>query len=95
MVCEEDHMTKDCPHLPDVHNYIKHGQPSSQPAVLTNAFLAPQQMVAQAPIPPSRDASSSFATILITHIVIGISTRTKTYDQPKGRSTTKETPSTS
>ena len=46
-------MTKDCPLLPDVHNYINQGQPCSQPAVLTNHFLAPQPMVAQAHVPPS------------------------------------------
>ena len=54
MVFQEDHMTKDCPHLNDVHNYVKKGQPSSQLAVLTNRFLAPQQMVARASSPPSR-----------------------------------------
>jgi hypothetical protein len=41
VVCQEDHMTKYCPHLPDVHNYVKQGQPSSQPVVLTNPFPAP------------------------------------------------------
>ena len=67
-------MTKDCPRLPDIQNYVKQGQPSSQPAVLMNPFPAPQQMVAQATDPPSGGASSSFATILMTNVVIGLST---------------------
>ena len=66
-------MTKDCPHLPDVRNYVKKGQPSSQPAVLTNPFPPPQKMVSQAFAPPSGGASSSFSTILMTDVVIGIS----------------------
>jgi hypothetical protein len=52
-------------------------------------------MVSQVHVPPSGGASSSFATILIIDVVIGISTRAKTYDQPECHSTTKETPSTS
>lgn len=67
-------MTKDCPRLPNVGNYVKQGQPSSQPAILTNPFPTPQQMVAQATTPPSGGASSSFATILMTGVVIGPST---------------------
>jgi hypothetical protein len=51
-------MTKDCPCLLDVRNYVKQGQPSSQPMVLTNLFPALQQMVSQDPIPPSGGASS-------------------------------------
>ena len=85
-------MTKDCPCLPDVHNYVKQGKPSSQPAVLTNPFPAPQQMVAQAPAPPSRGASSSSATILMTDTVIGDSMRAKNYDQSKGHSNPNDTP---
>ena len=88
-------MIEDCPHLPNVRNYIKKGQPSSQPAVLTNPFLAPQQMVAQAPIPPSRGASSSSATILMIDVVIGLSMLEKNYDQLEGRPTTNDTLSTS
>ena len=72
MVCQEYHMTKDCPRLNDVRNYIKQGQPSSKPAI--NPFPALQQMVAQAPAPPFRGASSSSATILMADVVIGIST---------------------
>ena len=70
-------MTKDCPRLPDIQNYVKQGQPSSQPAVLTNPFPTPQQMVAQAPTPAFGGASSSSATILIADVVIGLSTRAK------------------
>ena len=51
-------MTKDCPHLLDDCNYVKQGQPFSQPAVLTNPFPTPQQMVSQATIPPFDDTSS-------------------------------------
>ena len=82
-------MTKDCPHLPDVRNYVNQGQPSSQPMVLTNPIPTPQQMVAQAPIPPSRGASSSSSTNLMTDAIIGISMRAKTYDQLEGHSSTK------
>ena len=63
MVCQEDHMIKDCPRLTDVCNYVKQQQPSSELVVLTNPFPAPQQMVSQVPTPPSGSASSSFATI--------------------------------
>ena len=34
-------MTKYCPHLLNVRNYVKQGQPSSQPMVLTNPSPAP------------------------------------------------------
>ena len=95
MVCQADHMTKYCPHLPNVCNYTKKGQPSSQPVVLTNHFPAPQQMLAQSPIPPSRGASSSSATILMTNNLICLSTRAKNCDQSKGHFTTNDTPSTS
>ena len=88
-------MTKDCPRLLNVGNYIKQVQPSSQLAVLTNPFPAPQQMVAQAPIPPSGGASSSSTTILMIDTVIGLSTRVKNYDQSEGHPTTNDTPSTS
>lgn len=88
-------MTKDCPHLPDIQNYVKQGPPSSQPAILKNPFPAPQQMVAQAPAPASDSASSSSATILMTDAVIGLSTRAKNYNPSEGLSTPDDTPSTS
>ena len=43
IVCQEDHMTKDCPRLPNIQNYVKQGQPSSQPALLTNNFSTLEQ----------------------------------------------------
>ena len=52
-------------------------------------------MIAQAPIPQSRGASSSSTTILMIDVVIGLSTRAKNYDQLEGRSTTNDTRSTS
>ena len=67
-------MTKYFPRLPDVHNYVNQGKPSSQPTILTNSFPSPQQMVSQDTVPPSRGVSSSSATILMTDVVIGIST---------------------
>ena len=67
-------MTKDCPRLPDIQNYVKQGQPSSQPVELTNHFPTPQQMVDQYLAPPSGGASSSYATILMVDMVIGLST---------------------
>ena len=85
-------MTKDCLCLPDVHTYVKQGQPSSQPAVLTNLFPAPQQMVVQATAPPLGGAFSSSAIILMIDAVIGLSMRAKHYDQSEGRSTTNDTP---
>lgn len=66
-------MTKDCPCLPNVHNYVKQGQPSSQPTLLTNPFPSPQQMVSQDTTPPSGGASSSSTTILMTDAIIGLS----------------------
>lgn len=66
-------MTKYCPHLNDDHNYVKQGQPASQPLVLKNPFPAPQQMVAEAPAPPSGGALSSSATISMVDTLIGIS----------------------
>ena len=66
-------MTKYCPHLNDVPNYVQQGQASSQPAVLTNPFPDPQQMVAQDFAPPSGGDSSSSTTILMADVVIGIS----------------------
>ena len=95
MVCQEDHKTQDCPHPSDVQNHVKQGHPSSQPAVLTNPFPAPQQVVAQVPTPASNEASLSSATILMTDIVIGLSTRAKNYDPLEGRSTSDDIPSTS
>jgi len=95
MVYQKDHMTKYCPILTNVRNYVKQGQPSSKPAVLTNPFPSPKQMVAQALTPPSAGASSSSTTILMDDVVIGISMRAKNYDQPEGSSNTKDTPSTS
>ena len=74
MVCHEDHMTKYFLHLPDVRSYVKQGKPSSQHAILTNPFPAPQQMVSKASVPPSGGDPSSSTTILIIDIVIGIST---------------------
>ena len=88
-------MTKDCLHLLDIQNYVKQGQPSSQPAVLTNLFPAPQQMVAQSHAPASDSASSSSTMSLMMDVVIGLSTRAKTYDPSEGRSTLDDTPSTS
>ena len=88
-------MTKDFPHLPDIQNYVKQGQPSYQPTILTNPFLAPQQMVSRAPSTVSGSASSSSAMILMTNVVIGLSTRAKNYDPSEGRSTPNDTPSTS
>ena len=95
MVCQEDHMTKDCPRLLDIQNYIKQEKPSSQLAVLTNPFPTPQQMVAQAPAPASGKASSSSATILMTDVVVSLSTRANNYDPSEGRSTPDDIPSTS
>lgn len=94
MVCQEYHVTKYCPHLGDVQNYVKQGQPSSQLAVLRNLFPAPQQMLDQVPCPPSGGASSSSTTILMDNALIGISTRANNYDQPKCSSTAKDTPLT-
>lgn len=87
-------MTKDCPCLPDIQNYVKQGQLSSQLVVLTNPFPSLQQMVAQATAPTFSGASSSSATILMTDVVIGLSTRAKNYDQSEGPSTMDDTPST-
>jgi hypothetical protein len=95
MVCQEDHKTQDCPCLPDIQNYVKQEQPSSQPTVLTNPFPALQQMVAQVPTPASSDASSSFATILMIDVVISLSMRAKNYDPSEGHSTPNDIPSTS
>ena len=95
MLCQEDHKTQDCPRLPGIQNYVKQGQRSSQPAVLTKPFPAPQQMVAQAPAPASDDASSSSATILMTDAVIGLSMRAKNYEPSEGHSTPHDIPSTS
>ena len=67
-------MTKDCPRLPDIQNYVKQGQPSSQPTVLTNPFPALQQIVSQATSPRFDGVSSSSTTILMTNVVIGLST---------------------
>ena len=39
MVFQEDHKTQDCPRLSDVQNYVKHGQPSSQLAVLSRSVF--------------------------------------------------------
>ena len=95
MVCQEDHKTQDCPRLPDIQNYVKQGQPSSQLVVLTNPFPAPQQIVSQAHAPTSDGAFSSSAMILMIDIVIGLSTRANTYDPSEGHSTPDDTPSTS
>jgi len=88
-------MTKDCLGLPDVRNYVKQEKPFSQLVVLTNHFPSPQEMVAQAPIPPYGCASSSLATILMTDILIGLSTRVKNCDQSKGHPNTNDTSLTS
>jgi hypothetical protein len=88
-------MTKDCPRLTDVRNYVKQGEPSSQPVVLTNPFPSLQQMVSEVPTPSLRGASSSSSTILMTDAIIGISIQANNYDQSEGSSTTKDTPSTS
>jgi len=88
-------MTKYCPHLPDVCNYVKQGKLSSQPVVLTNPFPSPQHMVSQAAAPPSGGASSSSVTILMIDAIICLSTQVKNYDQSEGRSTRNDTPSTS
>ena len=88
-------MTKDCPFLTYVCNYVKQEQPSSQPVVLTNPYPAPQQMVSQASAPPSRGASSSSVTILMADAIACLSSRAKNYDQLEGSSATKATPLTS
>ena len=95
MVCQEDPKTQDCPRLTNIQNYVKQGQPSSQPAVLTNPFPTPQQIVAQALALAFGGASSSSATILMTGTVIGLSTRAKNYDPSEGCSTPDDIPSTS
>jgi hypothetical protein len=41
MICKEDHFTKDCPHLTEIHQYLERGTSSSTPAVLTNPFPPP------------------------------------------------------
>ena len=58
MVCQENHMNKDCPRPLGIRNYVKQRQPSSQPAVLTNPFPSPQQMVTQASAAPFRGTPS-------------------------------------
>lgn len=46
MICKEDYFMKDCPRLAEIHQYLKRGGSSSQPAVLTNHFPPQnQQMV--------------------------------------------------
>ena len=88
-------MTKDCTRLPNVLNYIKQGQPSSQPVVHPNPFPSPQQMFAQDHVPPSGGASSSSTTILMTDTIIGLSMRAKNYEKSEGHPTKNDTPSTS
>jgi hypothetical protein len=41
MICKEDHFTKYCPRLTEIHQYLERGPSSSTPAVLTNPSPPP------------------------------------------------------
>ena len=57
---EEDHFTRDCPHLADVQNFLEQSK-NPPPAMLTNPFPTQhQQLVAQ--VPTQRPAQQSATT---------------------------------
>ena len=73
---EEDHFTRDCPHLTDVQKFVEQTKNPS-PTVLTNPFPAQQQLVTQVPVQqptfqsaptPSRVSSSSVHIMMVDTI---------------------------
>ena len=94
LACKEDHFTKDCLHLMDVHKFFGQSK-NPMPTMLTNPFPAShQQMVAQVltqqPVNPSamtslRAGPSSVHIMMVN--VVDLTTQAKNYEkQPKGES---------
>jgi hypothetical protein len=84
-----------CPHLVEVHQYLKRGGSPSQPVVLTNPFPQQQQMITQVPAPPPNgNAESSTTNVMMVKSMVALTTREKNYDSQEGEPSSKDPPST-
>lgn len=102
MLCQEEHLTKDCLYMEEATKFVAQKEAAKQPVVLTNPFRPQgQQMVASAsnnPVPlqggnqgpSSQGGNATTANIFMCEQDVHIQTKAHTYDAPDPGSKGKE-----
>jgi hypothetical protein len=91
MARKEEHLTKDFPHIFQVHQYLKWGGSPYQSTVITNPFPQKQQMITQITTPPPRgNKESSYENIMMVKSTVELSTKVKNYDSQGGETSSKD-----